>query len=78
MLDRQGVGPESDYFSLGVVIFELLFGEPPFYADNIHLLYENIQNGAIKFPRRTDEVTQDFILKLLEKDPKNRLGSRSI
>jgi serine/threonine protein kinase len=61
MLERQGVGPETDYFSLGVVVFELIFGEPPFYSDNIHILYENIQKGALSFPRKINETTKDFL-----------------
>jgi len=32
MLGKHEVGPESDFFGLGVVIFELMFGEPPFYS----------------------------------------------
>lgn len=67
MLEKQGVGRETDFFSLGVVVYELLFGEPPFYSDNIHLLYQNIQNGVFTFPRKTNEVTRDFIEKLLHK-----------
>ena len=39
MLEKHGVGPESDYFTLGVVIYEFLFGEPPFFCDNIVRLY---------------------------------------
>jgi serine/threonine protein kinase len=78
MLDRHGVGPESDYFTLGVVIYELIFGEPPFFSDNIHLLYDNIKNARIKFPMKIRPATQTFLLALLEKDPKLRLGSKSI
>lgn len=61
MLEKQGVGPETDYFSLGVVIFELIFGEPPFYSDNIHLLYDNIQNAALTFPRKINDITRHFL-----------------
>lgn len=50
-----------------MVVYELLFGEPPFYSDNIHLLYQNIQNGVFTFPRKTNEVTRDFIERLLHK-----------
>jgi serum/glucocorticoid-regulated kinase 2 len=63
---------------LGVVIYEFIFGEPPFFSDNIHQLYENIQNGKIKYPRKIDIATTNFLEGLLHKDPKQRLGSRSI
>ena len=78
MLDKHGVGPESDFFTFGVVLYEFLFGEPPFFSDNIVSLYENIQKSKVKFPRKMDEVTKDFLSQLLEKDPKKRLGSKNI
>lgn len=65
MLEKHGVGPESDYFTLGVVIYEFLFGEPPFFTDNIIKLYENIQTGKVKFPRKIDDKVQNFLTSLL-------------
>ena len=61
MLDKKGVSNETDFFSLGVVIFELLFGEPPFFADNIHQLYENIQKGILKFPVKIKSVVKNLL-----------------
>ena len=35
----------SDFYTLGVVMFELVTGEPPFYTDDINRLYSNIKKG---------------------------------
>ena len=57
----------------------MLCGIPPFYNENLDKTYDMIQHGAVRFPKKifiSDEA-KDIILRLLEKNPKNRLGSQS-
>jgi serine/threonine protein kinase len=43
-------GKAVDWWSLGILIFELVVGVPPFYSDNINEMFEKIQKLPIKFP----------------------------
>lgn len=44
----------SDYYAAGVVMFELVCGEPPFFSDDINSLYQNIKQGQIIFDSQID------------------------
>lgn len=48
MVNRKGVGKAVDIYGLGVVMYELLAGEPPYYADDIPIMYQNIKKGKMK------------------------------
>ena len=43
-------GPEVDWWALGVVVFELLVGVPPFHAETPVKIFENILAGTIAWP----------------------------
>ncbi len=46
-----------DFWSLGVLLFEMLCGWSPFYNEDTQTMYRNICYGKIKFPRNT--VSED-------------------
>ncbi|GIY55189.1 hypothetical protein CEXT_373211 [Caerostris extrusa] len=71
-------GVECDWWSLGIVAYEMVFGSTPFTSDTVLITYNNIMNfkNALKFPSEASDVSNelfDLIKKLLE-DPVIRIG----
>jgi len=68
----------SDWWSFGILCYELIFGFPPFYDNCIDRIIDLISNTQINFPSNKiiSPDTKDFIKKLLEKNPDKRLGSQ--
>ncbi|KAG8159448.1 hypothetical protein KVR01_011109 [Diaporthe batatas] len=69
----------SDWWSVGCILFEFLYGIPPFNASEPDQVFENILARRIHWPDEgEDEVSpeaKDLINKLLCIDPQERLGS---
>lgn len=51
LLDDQGYSKTVDFWSLGVLLFEMCCGWSPFYDEDVQQMYKNICFGRIKFPR---------------------------
>lgn len=73
----QGCNRPTDWWSLGILIYEMIFGIPCFYSQNIKKMYKNILTKRPKFPSYApiSEECKDFLKKLLKKNPVNRLGT---
>ncbi|HVX42085.1 MAG TPA: serine/threonine-protein kinase [Gemmatimonadaceae bacterium] len=71
----------SDLYSLGVVGYQMLTGEPPFIANSTPaILVKHISEQPTPIEQRRSDVPQDLarsIMMLLEKDPANRFPSAS-
>jgi serine/threonine protein kinase len=50
VLNRQGHGQAVDWWNLGMVLFEMLTGLPPWYTTDKSVLFERIRTAPIKFP----------------------------
>ncbi|KAI5625747.1 calcium/calmodulin-dependent protein kinase type 1B, partial [Silurus asotus] len=78
LLQEKTYGKEVDLWAMGVISFILLCGYPPFYDDNDTELYKQIIEAKVEFdsPYWDDisDSAKDFIVHLLEKDPKRRFN----
>jgi len=76
MLLKQEYGKAVDFWSLGVLIYEMLVGDVPFYHNNVQKMFKKIVQEDIIFP---DELVgtpaADLISLLLKKKPEERLTS---
>ncbi|GAA5834781.1 hypothetical protein JCM11251_003660 [Rhodosporidiobolus azoricus] len=74
-----GYSYPSDFWSLGVLLFEMCFGWSPFYAENRMEEYERILSMEIKIPNKKGygEEVKDLLRRLLERDVPLRLGART-
>ena len=72
MLSRAGVSESGDVYQIGVVLYEMLVGIPPYYNENIQKLYENISKGKLKIPKYLSKQSRNVLVKVLNQDPKRR------
>ena len=66
---------EVDYWAIGVIVYTLLIGRPPFETDDVKETYKKINANIYSFPPHVyiSEVAKDFIQKILVTNPSNRL-----
>ncbi|XP_055703153.1 cAMP-dependent protein kinase catalytic subunit 3 [Phlebotomus papatasi] len=75
ILQSKGHNKAVDWWALGVLIYEMLVGYPPFYDDNPLGIYEKILSGKVEWPRQMDAVAKDLVKKLLVLDRTKRIGN---
>lgn len=63
-----------DYWALGVLIYEMTAGSPPFYADDPMEVYEKILSGHVSIPPHFSRGISDLVKKLLRTYQSKRLG----
>jgi WD40 repeat protein len=75
----QAVGPATDIHALGVILYELLTGQPPYQGDTDLKILSQVVAGEPKNPSRLcldlPRDLETICLKCLEKQPQNRYGS---
>jgi serum/glucocorticoid-regulated kinase 2 len=69
---QQPYSYEIDEWALGVLTYEMILGQTPFYDDNKAVMFGKIVSEDPVFPQGLDNRIKDFIMCLLTKDPKKR------
>ena len=71
---KNGHSYEVDIWSLGVVMYTMLFGRPPFETADVKLTYKRIKMNSYKFPEniKVDERAKKLIESILVLDPAKR------
>ena len=65
MLERKGHGKAVDWYLLGVVMYEMLIGIPPYYAHSKQKLFENIRSAPLKLPKHLSSSTRSLLKKVI-------------
>jgi calcium/calmodulin-dependent protein kinase I len=82
VLKNEPYGKEVDMWSLGVILYILLCGFPPFYHENTQQLYKQIKKGEYDFPDPywTDisDSAKSLVRGLLTVDPKKRMTGKQV
>ncbi|CAE8637940.1 unnamed protein product, partial [Polarella glacialis] len=61
IIQSKGHGKAVDWWALGILLFEMLAGYPPFYDENPFGIYQKVLAGKIDFPRHFDVKGKDLI-----------------
>jgi serine/threonine protein kinase len=81
MLIGSGHDYSVDWWALGILIYEMLVGIPPFFHRNKHRMYFLIKESPVNFPDPVKHgidispTARDLIKRLLDKNRKKRLGA---
>ncbi|CAJ0763871.1 15311_t:CDS:10 [Entrophospora sp. SA101] len=76
VLAECGYGKSVDWWSLGILFYEMIAGFSPFYTNDTQLMYRRILFGKLKFPKGFfSDDAKSLIKGLLARNPHNRLGS---
>jgi serine/threonine protein kinase len=79
VLLKEGHSYSVDWWSLGVLIYEMLFSCPPFYQKDQKEMFQSIINKEVDFPKNTpvSPECRSLLRSLLHKYPEKRLGHHS-
>ncbi|KZT74282.1 hypothetical protein DAEQUDRAFT_761156 [Daedalea quercina L-15889] len=78
ILGLRGDDAAVDWWALGVITYEFLYGIPPFHDETPEKVFENILSGRIEWHEEYVDISpeaKDFMQRLMTQDPSRRLGA---
>ncbi|XP_069751340.1 serine/threonine-protein kinase Sgk1-like isoform X5 [Narcine bancroftii] len=76
VLLKQAYDRTVDWWCLGSVLYEMLYGLPPFYSRNMAEMYNNILHKPLVLKPNVSNSAHDLLQGLLQKDQTQRLGAK--
>ncbi|XP_054263197.1 calcium-independent protein kinase C isoform X2 [Macrosteles quadrilineatus] len=74
ILQELDYGPSVDWWALGVLMYEMMAGQPPFEADNEDDLFESILHDDVLYPVWLSKDAVSILKGFMTKNPVKRLG----
>merc|ERR1712006_65571 len=75
VLLNKGHGKPVDWWTLGILVYEMIVGYPPFVDEDPMGIYQKILSGKIVFPKLFDKNAKALVKKLLTADLGKRYGN---
>lgn len=79
MILKNGHNSSVDFYGLGALLYEMVFGFPPYYNHNTQKMFSDIMTKPLTFPNqiKISLELKSLLSELLNKNPKNRLGFKN-
>eukprot|EP00555_Chaetoceros_dichaeta_P006414 CAMPEP_0198261946 /NCGR_PEP_ID=MMETSP1447-20131203/10546_1 /TAXON_ID=420782 /ORGANISM="Chaetoceros dichaeta, Strain CCMP1751" /LENGTH=715 /DNA_ID=CAMNT_0043950005 /DNA_START=219 /DNA_END=2366 /DNA_ORIENTATION=- len=74
ILQQLGHGWCVDYWGLGMLVYEMMTGLPPWYTKDRPTLYRRLKSAPLDIPPFFSSKASSFVYSLLQRDPRRRLG----
>lgn len=75
MLNMKPYTKSVDWWSFGILIYEMLTGMAPFYHDNSNKMFRSILSDPVHYPNFLSANSKFLLEKLLDRNPETRLGA---
>ncbi|KAK3045085.1 hypothetical protein LTS18_014614, partial [Coniosporium uncinatum] len=75
VIRNTGHGCAVDWWAFGILVYEFVVGQPPFWDQNPMKIYEQIVEGNVRYPSAMSPDARDLIGKLCTVDTSKRLGN---
>merc|ERR1719474_391151 len=76
VIHYKSYGPSVDWWAYGILLYEMMVGQPPFEGEDEEELFSAIANSSVTYPKALSKEAKDICKGLLMKNPVKRLGNQ--